>query len=133
VDRSPALSVPVRILIVDDDPLIRSLFTAYLPGQGFEVWRAASGAEAVELYRKHGGDFDVVLLDVRMPGLNGPQTLALLRELDADVRCCFMSGDIGDYTEDDLFALGALAVVAKPFSLSALVRRLRQVAAGQRV
>jgi CheY-like chemotaxis protein len=131
--RSPVLSVPLRILVVDDDALIRSLFAACLPPQGFAVWLAASGAEAIELFREHGGDFDILLLDVRMPGLNGPQTLALLRQLDSNVRCCFMSGDTGDYTEDDLFTLGAVAVVDKPFSLNALVRQLRELVAGQPV
>jgi CheY-like chemotaxis protein len=121
----------LSILVVDDDPLIRTLFGTCLAGHGFEVWRAASGAEAVEVYREHGSAIDVVLLDVRMPGLDGPHTLARLRQLDPGVRCCFMSGDLGDYTEADLLALGALDVVPKPFSLSALVPRLRQVAAGQ--
>jgi CheY-like chemotaxis protein len=129
VDRSPALSVPVGILVVDDDPLIRALFATCLPGQGFRLWLAGSGAEAVEWYREHGSDCDVVLLDVRMPGLDGPHTLARLRQVDPTVRCCFMSGDPGDYTDEDLFALGALDIVAKPFSLSGLVRRLRQLAA----
>jgi CheY-like chemotaxis protein len=121
------------VLVVDDDPSIRALFTLCLPSQGFAVWRAASGEEALEVYRQHASDIDVVLLDVRMPDLDGPHTLTRLRQLDPDVRCCFMSGDIGDYTEDDLFALGALDVVAKPFSLAGLGRRLRQVAEGELV
>jgi len=131
VDRSPALSVPLGILVVDDDLLIRTLFTTCLAGQGFEVWTAGSGAEAIEFYREHGSAIAVVLLDVRMPGLDGPHTLVRLRQLDPGVRCCFMSGDMGDYTEEDLLALGALDVVSKPFSLTALVRRLQQVAVGQ--
>jgi CheY-like chemotaxis protein len=113
---------------VDDDPSIRALFTVCLPPQGFAVWRAASGEEALDLYREHSSAIDVVLLDVRMPDLDGPHTLVRLRQYDPEVRCCFMSGDMGDYTEDDLLALGARDVVAKPFSLTGLVRRLRQVA-----
>jgi CheY-like chemotaxis protein len=133
-DRShPVAGAPLGVLVVDDDPSIRALFTLCLPPQGFAVWGAASGEEALDVYREHGSTIDVVLLDVRMPDLDGPHTLARLRQFDPEVRCCFMSGDIGDYTEDDLFALGALDVVAKPFSLTGLGRRLRQVADGELV
>ena len=59
---------------------------------GLAVWLAADGPEAVELYRGHRDTIDVVLLDVQMPGLDGPATLTALREFDPGVLCCFMTG-----------------------------------------
>jgi CheY-like chemotaxis protein len=118
------------VLVVDDESMVRDLLGVALRHFGFTVRPAAGGAEAVDLYRRHGADIDVVLLDVRMPGLDGPQTLAELRRLNPQVRCCFMSGDTGAYTTADLLTLGAARVFAKPFgSLGDLARGLREAAA----
>jgi CheY-like chemotaxis protein len=67
-----------------------------------------------------------------MPDMDGPRTLGALREIDPHVCCAFMSGDTGDYTVEQLLALGAFDVLQKPFaSLSTLVRILWEVG-GQR-
>jgi CheY-like chemotaxis protein len=115
------------ILVVDDEPLIRDLLSRYLELQGFHVLVAASGQEAVERYLKERSAVDLVLLDVRMPGLDGPATLAALRCLDSRVRCCFMSGDLGTYTTEDLSRSGALALFEKPLPLSELARSLHRL------
>ena len=67
------------------------------------------------------------MLDVLMPGLDGPRTLAALQELNPQIRCCFMSGDLGSYTEDRLQSLGAVAVLQKPFRLAEVAEVLRQL------
>jgi CheY-like chemotaxis protein len=118
------------ILIVDDEPAVRGLLQAWLPRRGFQVWVAADGAEACELYRQHAAAVDLVLLDVRMPSLDGPQTLAALQALNPTVRCCFMSGHAGGYSETDLLRRGALRVLAKPFALAELGPLLWQLATG---
>jgi len=56
------------------------MLDAALRHLGYRVWLAANGPEAIELYRQHGSEIALVLLDVRMPGLDGPQTLILLQE-----------------------------------------------------
>jgi CheY-like chemotaxis protein len=100
---------------------------------GFAVWLAADGREAVETYRSYCPFIDVALVDVLMPGLDGPGTLAALREVSPEVRCCFMTGDPGGYTEQDLLGLGALAVIRKPFRLGEVAERLAELtAAGDR-
>jgi DNA-binding response OmpR family regulator len=80
------------------------------------------------LYLGHHDAIDVVLLDVRMPDQDGPETLAALRELDPQVTCCFMSGDTGEYTEENLLDLGVVAVFQKPFRMSELARQLMEIA-----
>ncbi|HEV3235744.1 MAG TPA: response regulator [Gemmataceae bacterium] len=80
--------------------------------------------KALDLYRHHVDDIDMVLLDVRMPGLNGPQTLAALKEVSPRIRACFMSGDLGGYTVEDLHSMGAAAVFPKPFRLTDLAQAL---------
>jgi CheY-like chemotaxis protein len=116
------------ILVVDDDEGVRSLLNFTMRQQGFAVWLAADGQEALDLYRHHRDTIDVVLLDVRMPGMDGPQTLAKLHQLNPQICCCFMSGDLGSYTEGQLGNLGARAVLLKPFHLGQLARVLWELA-----
>jgi CheY-like chemotaxis protein len=97
---------------------------------GFDVWLASNGREAIDVYREHRESIGVVLLDVRMPGLDGPGTLDALRELNPAVRACFMSGDTGAHHSQQLLRRGAASVLAKPFHLKELADQLRLVAQG---
>jgi CheY-like chemotaxis protein len=73
--------------VVDDHDAVRTLVVLMLRRAGFTVQSAAHGEEALELYRERHPAIDVVLLDVQMPGLDGPATLAALQEIDPDVKC----------------------------------------------
>lgn len=120
-----------EVLVVDDEPAVLNMLDFALRCHAFAVRRAGGGEEAVEAYRRHRDTTGLVLLDVRMPGLDGPQTLARLREIDPGVRCVFMSGHTGAYTAEQLLALGAARVLQKPFAgMDALVLALRE--AGRR-
>jgi CheY-like chemotaxis protein len=99
------------ILVVDDEPGVRGVLNIAMRQQGFAMWVATNGQEALDLYWRHHKTIDVVLMDVRMPGLDGPQTLAALQQLNPQIRCCFMSGDLGCYTAERLQNLGAAAVL----------------------
>jgi CheY-like chemotaxis protein len=118
------------VLVVDDDHLVRIIVQLGLERNGFDVWLASDGWEAIELYRKHRDSIAVVLLDVRMPGLDGPQTLDALRKLSPGVRACFMSGDTGAHEPEGLLKRGAACVIAKPFQLEDLANILRRVTQG---
>jgi two-component system, OmpR family, response regulator len=115
---------PLGVLVVDDEEGIRRVVEAGLRFYGLAVWVAADGREAVEVYRSFRDVIDITLLDVRMAGRDGPQTLVALRELDPDARACFMSGYAGPYSDQNLLDLGALAVFKKPLRLSELAHRL---------
>ena len=116
------------VLVVDDEGCVRSLLSLWLRSHGFAVWLAASGQEALDLYRQHRDAIHVVLLDVRMPGMDGPQTLAALRKLNPQVRSCFMSGCLGQYTEEGLRKLEAAAILHKPFHPAEAAQVLWQLA-----
>ena len=115
------------VLIVDDESPVRSLLEVALRKHGFAAWTAANGEQALHLYEPHRSEIDLVLLDVRMPGLDGPQTLAALRRFNPDILCCFMSGDSGTYSVEALLELGAARVFKKPFSLSEIIGVLGQL------
>ena len=118
------------VLVVDDEHLVRALVQVGLERYGFDVWLASGGREAVHLYREHRDSIAVVLLDVRMPGLDGPQTLEALRALNPEVRACFMSGDTNPYRSEGLRQRGAACIIAKPFRLEDLANVLRLVMRG---
>lgn len=117
------------ILVVDDDSDMRSLLTRGLEGQGLDVWLASDGQKALEMFWRHRDRIDLVLLDVCMPGLDGPQTAKALQQIEPGIRLCFMSGDLGCYTDQKLRDLGALAVIPKPFRLAEIGPMLWELAA----
>jgi CheY-like chemotaxis protein len=125
------LDVPVKapgVLVVDDEEPIRRLLQIALQRQGFEVWLAADGFQAVKLYGRFRSQIDLVLLDVCMPGLDGPQTLDVLRQLNPDLCCCFLTGHAGQYTGQQLRQRGAVRVFAKPFAVAELATAVWEVA-----
>jgi CheY-like chemotaxis protein len=116
-----------EILVVEDDTGVRRMLEVALPYYGFVVQSAATGQEAIQLYQSRRDAIAVVLLDVQMPEMDGPATLAALRQINPAVRCCFMSGHTGRYSALDLLNFGAARVFQKPFSLADLTQALGQL------
>jgi two-component system, OmpR family, response regulator len=128
-------SVPEKpvVLVVDDEKALGRMLDVVLRHYGFAVRLATTGQEAVDLYREHHQSIAAVLLDVQMPGMNGPATLAALRTINPDVKCCFMSGSTGEYSTEELLEMGAHHVLRKPFGrLSAFARLLWDMVAARR-
>lgn len=121
------------VLVVDDDRLVRLMVQLGLERNGFEVLLARDGREAIELYGEQQESIAVLLLDVRMPGLDGPATLDALRAINPDVPVCFMTGDGGGYEPEELIQRGAAYVIGKPFLLDHLADILRLLAQGMPV
>jgi CheY-like chemotaxis protein len=123
---------PPGILVGEDEALVRSMLEVGLRQHGFAVWLAANGLEAIEVYHRHRDAIDLVLLDVRMPGLDGPKTWGLLERLNPSLRCCFMTGDLGRYTEAELLQLRAAHVFRKPFKIDQVAALFLQLFDEQR-
>jgi CheY-like chemotaxis protein len=104
------------------------LLNAVLAYQGFIVYWAADGFHAVELYKRLYPDIDIVLLEVEVPGLDGPQILDALQELNPELCCCFMTAGSEKYTEEELLQRGARHVLRKPFHVIQVAQLLRQLA-----
>jgi CheY-like chemotaxis protein len=114
------------LLVVDDELALRRLLKVVLEQRGYRVFLAATGDKALEVFRRHWRSIRLVLLDIHLPGRDGPATLDALRALDPQVRCCFLSGDLGGYTEEALRQRGALAVFPKPYDMPRLLRWIDQ-------
>jgi DNA-binding response OmpR family regulator len=124
---SPIGSRKPGILIADDKGLILTMLKLELEPRGFNVWLAVDGDDAIALYRRNCEEIDLVLIDVQMPGLDGPQTLVALQRFDPNVLVCFMTGNPGRYTKEDLLDLGAAHVFNKPFRPNELTQFLQNV------
>ena len=109
------------VLVVDDEPSIRMLLETHLQNNGYSVWTASNGEEALDFCCAHREEIAVVLLDVRMPGLDGPSTFDGIQALDVDIPVCFMTGDPGDYDPRDLLNRGARHLFQKPFQIDEIV------------
>lgn len=112
--------------MVDDDPDIRKICSFALTKVGkWHVQLASNGLEALELAEKERPD--VVLLDVMMPGMDGPTTLGKLREIPsmADVPVILMTAKVQTHEIEKYLNLGALGVIAKPFDPMTLPDEIR--------
>ncbi len=114
----------MNILIVDDDEMVRYVLTEKLHEYGFSSTAADNGWSAVEFFS--GGLFDAVLLDLKMPGMDGIETLTELRKLDPHIPVIMVTafGDIA--TAVEAIKLGAYDFVEKPPQISRIVLTLRR-------
>ncbi|MFN2614148.1 MAG: response regulator transcription factor [Actinomycetota bacterium] len=105
-----------RVLIVDDDPLIRSLLQAVLEDQRFTIDVAASGEEALEV--ASSSPPDVVILDVMMPGINGYDVCRALRASPATkgARVVMLTAKSESFDKEEALLAGADGFFTKPFS-----------------
>ena len=113
-----------RILIVDDDPGQRSLLDSFLQSQGFETVTVDSGERALETLR--AGPFDMMISDVRMPGLSGLETLRRARQEHATLPVLLVTAyaDIRDAV--GAMRDGAVNYLAKPIDLDELLASVQQ-------
>ena len=115
-----------HILVVDDDAIVRSLAARVLQREGWEVTEAGDGREAVAAWRENRHSFDLVILDVRMPALNGYEACREMQGTDPDVCCLFVSGGCDAAIWNTLSQEG-LPMLPKPFSPGQLVSRVREL------
>lgn len=114
-----------RILLVEDDSGIRMLMRAVLGYRGYQVTDAANGNEAVSRMDEAEQPFDLAILDVHMPGLNGLEVLARLRSKWSDIRALFVTGNLDQVTEAGDFGPN-VAFLGKPFQNIELLQAVRQ-------
>ncbi len=114
---------PARILVVDDEPSILQVVRAYLEREGFEVYTATSGPEALQAVQVYKPD--VVVLDIMLPGMDGLEVLTRLRQQANDVYVIMLTARTEEVDRVLGLTLGADDYVTKPFSPRELVARIK--------
>lgn len=113
-----------KILIVDDEPMIREVIREYVSFEGYEFREAGSGIEAIELCRKE--DFDVVVLDLMMPGIDGFTTYEKIRKTK-QIPAIVLSAKGEEYDKLYGFQIGIDDYMVKPFSPRELMARIKVI------
>lgn len=119
--------VPNRVLVVEDDAGVRGLLQTILEDEGLEVVLAADGEEGLRLARTV--EPAVVLIDVMMPGLGGPEVIRRLRRPDSTLpfAVLVLTGAV-ESVESLRCELGVEAILEKPFDITKLAERVKQLA-----
>ena len=132
---APAPSAPAprsagrggTLLLVEDEPLVQNAAVRGLRQLGYEVLPADDGIEAVEVFRAHRELIDAVVLDMIMPRMGGRATFRALREIDPAVPVILTTGYAHNDEAESILALGARALVSKPYRIEALDAALREL------
>ena len=118
------------MLIVDDEPGVRTIAAQMISYFGFSVRQAGSGEQALAMVRESPTPFDLVLLDLTMPGMDGFATFQALRDLRPDQRIVIFSGYSAHDTRQRFAGQNLNGFLQKPFSPDTLQEILKQVANG---
>jgi CheY-like chemotaxis protein len=116
-----------RVLVVEDEETVRELAVILLRRLGYDVLVAADGNAALHMAREFDGPIDLLLTDVLMPGMSGPQLAAGITAQRPGLRVLFMSGYAPDAMLRDGILEGEVEVLNKPFSAQRLASRVREV------
>jgi two-component system, NtrC family, response regulator HydG len=122
------LSWSNRILIVDDEAALRTSLAANLALEGYKVVEAEDGARAIELVRE--GSFDLIISDVRMPGMNGVDAFREIRKIRPGLPVILMTAFAVEDLLAEALAEGVYAVLPKPFDIARLIGLIARVVAG---
>ncbi len=113
----------MKVLVIEDEPLVASTLAIGLHAEGCVVVEASNGLDG--LSQATETDFDVIVLDIMLPGLNGYEVLRRMRARDVWTPVLMLTAKDGEYDQADAFELGADDYLTKPFSFIVLVARLR--------
>jgi signal transduction histidine kinase/ActR/RegA family two-component response regulator len=126
-----------QILLVEDDAMVSMTAIATLQSFGYEVTHVSDGARALEQVSAHPGRFDLVLLDLRMPGMSGEATFEKLSQLEPGLPVLLWSGYGAEQDVNAMLKKGAVGFVQKPYRVAELSRivaeKLRRVRNSQRI
>jgi CheY-like chemotaxis protein len=118
------------ILVVDDEQMALALIKRLLGDAGFNVITAQSGFECLDIFRRRPHSFDLVLLDLTMPFMDGEETFGRLREIRPDVAVVLCTGFIDHERLDRMLQSGLSGFLRKPLAPDEIVRHVRSVLEG---
>lgn len=120
----------IKVLVVDDEDMIRGVSVAMLEELGFETQAVASGAEALEFFRRESDSIGLVLLDQVMPGMDGVAVFKALRSIRPNIPVLLASGFSQQEVSERFRGLGLNGFIPKPYTLKNLSAVLSLVLEG---
>jgi len=129
MDQEQLLSRPIRILLVDDSDAIRRLISNHLVRAGAEVATAEDGCQALQAVQncsREGLGFDVILMDMQMPKLDGANTVIALRALGYKGKILALTADEDSYVVNKCLEVGCNRYATKPITPQSLVSLIQE-------
>lgn len=115
------------ILLVEDQDAIRDVASEFLKGSGYAILEARDGIEALQVAQQHHGEIDLLLTDVVMPRMGGPELAIRLANLRPQMKVIYMSGYTEFAKDNRRFAESQKVILQKPFALVTLARKVREI------
>jgi CheY-like chemotaxis protein len=115
------------LLLVDDEPLVIQATEGMLTRLGYTLITAESGRAALDLFEREHEQIDLVILDMIMPGMSGHETFDGLKAIDPDVKVLLSSGYARSGQAEEILNKGGKGFIPKPFDMSVISRRVREV------
>ncbi len=116
-----------RILLIEDDKIVRELSTRILRDKGYQVTTRENGAEALAYFKENAGAIDLVLTDIIMPQMSGLTFARAARAIRPDLRILFISGYAEDHQPDAHETSNGRNYIQKPFTVSSLCGKVREI------
>lgn len=117
-----------RILIVDDEPIVREAIRDWLVDAGYSVTTARTGEEALEIVAQQ--DFGLVILDVRLPGKTGIRVLEEMKEMKPDIKAIIITAYASPDMRTEAMKLGAMHYLTKPIAPDQLEKLVQDALSG---
>lgn len=117
----------LRIMLVDDEPIVRTYSATLFQMHGHKVVTFPSAQEALDHYRVHSSEIDLVILDMIMPGMDGQQLFALLKRINPTIQAILSTGYSLDSKMQEIMADGILDCIQKPFTYEQLQEKLKRL------
>lgn len=124
------LGLPGRVLVIDDEPEVRDSIVAILHADSHSVTTAATGEEGIKAIEK--GRYDVIVTDLRLPGINGFEVARLAKSMDSGVSVILITGWATSTSAEEARRWGVDHVIAKPFKVGPILRLVAEVVARRR-
>lgn len=121
------MAKPPFILIVDDQKAVRLMLELFFRGEGYLVKTATNGAEALHLVKAEAPD--IVIMDVKMPVMDGLEALPLLKSASPETKIIMITGYADTTTLEEVWQKGASDFILKPFDLEVLNEHVRRLLA----
>ena len=116
-----ARGIRAKILVVDDEEMVRGILTDVLVSGGYHVFSATDGENAVRVFRRDPKGIDLVLMDMTMPRMSGLDAFLEMKKLNPDVRVMILSGHSAEGTSNELRRHGIRGVLQKPITAQSLL------------
>ena len=120
-----------RIMLVDDHQVIRSVTSDMLKSLGYEVIAARDGLEAVEYFKRHDRDIDLIILDMIMPGIGAKECFDRLKAINQSVKVVLSTGYVANNSIQEILDQGMVGFVQKPYMLGQLSKIVAEAMSGQ--